>query len=194
MKHIEENVAKKNSGVGTNNSNSPNGIAYMFKEWIMPVVVAFLIVIFLNRFIFILVKVPTPSMEDTIMVGDRLYINELFDIKDAQRGDILVFKSDELEEKRLVKRLIGLPGDVVEVEADGTVFINGEKLDEPYAAKAGIGKMMFNVPENSYLFLGDNRPVSKDARYWENPYINGDKIIGKVVFRFFPFSRIGKVK
>ena len=136
MKHIEENVAKKNSGVGTNNSNSPNGMAYMFKEWIMPVVVAFLIVIFLNRFIFILVKVPTPSMEDTIMVGDRLYINELFDIKDAQRGDILVFKSDELEEKRLVKRLIGLPGDVVELEADGTVVINGEKLDEPYAAKA----------------------------------------------------------
>ncbi len=160
----------------------------------MPVIIALVIVLFLNKFIFILVTVPTGSMETAIMPGDRLYVNELFNIKDAKRGDILVFKSDELDEKRLVKRLIGLPGETVEVKNDGSVYINGEKLDEPYAVKAeGIVKI-FNVPENNYLFFGDNRPLSYDARYWKNPYIEESKIIGNVIFRFFPFNRIGKVE
>ncbi len=167
---------------------------YFVKEWIVPVVIALVIVLFLNKFIFILVTVPTGSMETAIMPGDRLYVNELFDIQDAKRGDILVFKSDELDEKRLVKRLIGLPGETVEVKNDGSVYINGEKLDEPYAVKAeGIVKT-FKVPENHYLFFGDNRPLSYDARYWKNPYIDESKIIGNVIFRFFPLNRIGKVE
>lgn len=190
----KENEAEtdKNNEVKANNEYS--SMTYIFKEWIVPVAIALIIVLFLNRYIFILVTVPTGSMEDTIIPGDRLYVNELFDVKDAQRGDILVFKSDELAEKRLVKRLIGLPGDTVEVKTDGTVFVNGEKLDEPYAVKAEGEAKMFNVPENSYLFFGDNRPISYDARYWENPYIHESKIIGEAVFRFFPFSRIGEIK
>lgn len=167
---------------------------YFIKEWVVPVVIALVIVLFLNRFVFILVTVPTGSMETTIMPGDRLYVNELFDIKDAERGDILVFKSDELDEKRLVKRLIGLPGDTVEVHGDGSVYVNGEKLDEPYAIETQSEAEIFYVPENMYLFFGDNRPISYDARYWENPYIGEDKIIGEVLFRFFPFNRIGKVE
>jgi signal peptidase I len=167
---------------------------YFIKEWVIPVAIALVIVLFLNKFVFILVTVPTGSMESTIMPGDRLYVNELFDVKDAQRGDILVFKSDELDEKRLVKRLIGLPSETVEVTSDGSVYIDGEKLDEPYAVEAEIESKIFNVPENSYLFFGDNRPISYDARYWENPYIDESKIIGEVMFRFFPFNRIGKVE
>ncbi len=127
---------------------------YFVKEWVVPVVVALAIVLLLNKYIFILVTVPTGSMETAIMPGDRLYVNELFDINDAKRGDILVFKSDELEEKRLVKRLIGLPGETVEVKKDGSVYINGEKLDEPYVTNAeGISKI-FNIPEKHYLFFG----------------------------------------
>lgn len=168
---------------------------YFIKEWIVPVFVALVIVIFLNKFIFILVTVPTGSMEDTIVPGDRLYVNELFDVKDAKRGDILVFRSDEyeLEKKRLVKRLIGLPGDKVDVKEDGSVYINGEKLDEPYATETQEQPKSFEVPDKCYLFFGDNRPISFDARFWSNPYVNEDKIIGKVIFRFFPFNRIGKV-
>lgn len=167
---------------------------YFIKEWVVPIAIALIIVIFLNKFVFILVTVPTGSMEDTIMPGDRLYVNELFKIEDAKRGDILVFKSDELDEKRLVKRLIGLPGENVVVKRDGSVYINGEKLDEPYVTESEYEEKVFNVPENSYLFFGDNRPISYDARYWENPYINESKIIGKVIFRFFPFNRIGIVE
>lgn len=167
---------------------------YFIKEWVVPIAIALIIVIFLNKFVFILVTVPTGSMENTIIPGDRLYVNELFDVEDAKRGDILVFKSDELDEKRLVKRLIGLPGETVELKADGSVYINGEILDEPYAAEAESEAKVFNVPDNCYLFFGDNRPISYDARYWENPYIDESKIIGEVVFRFFPFTRIGKVE
>ncbi len=208
MKYFDKNMAEKknnaetdkNNDVETNKGNNAeadnrnSGMTYMFKEWIVPIAIALVIVIFLNRFVFILVTVPTGSMETTIMPGDRLYVNELFDIKDAVRGDILVFKSDELDEKRLVKRLIGMPGDTVEVKSDGSVYVNDVKLDEPYAVKAESEEKVFNVPENTYLFFGDNRPISYDARYWENPYIDESKIIGEALFRFFPFNRIGKVE
>jgi len=90
-------------------------------EWVVPSIIAVVIVLFLNRFIFILVTVPTGSMETTIMPGDRLYVNKLFDVKDAKRGDIIVFQSDELD-ARLVKRLIGLPGETVEINEDGETW------------------------------------------------------------------------
>lgn len=177
----------------TNLKNSERG-KYFIKEWIIPVVIAFAIVIFLNKFAFILVTVPTGSMEETIIPGDRLYVNELFNADSAERGDIIVFKSDELEDKRLVKRLIGLPGETIEIKRDGSIYIDGEKLEEPYAVQCSGEEKTFKVPENSYFFLGDNRPISYDARYWEYPYISKDKIIGEVVFRFFPLNRIGKIK
>nr|WP_312577913.1 signal peptidase I [Sedimentibacter sp.] len=167
---------------------------YFVKEWIIPILVALVIVLFLNKFVFILVTVPTGSMEDTIIPGDRLYVNEIFNIDNVQRGDILVFRSIELENKRLVKRLIGLPGDTVEVKENGSVFVNGEKVDEPYVIESTGQAKTFNVPDNCYFFLGDNRPISYDARFWNNPYISADQIIGKVVFRFFPFNRMGTVK
>lgn len=176
------------------NSDKGQKIRYFLKEWIVPVVIALIIVLFLNKFVFILVTVPTGSMEDTIIPGDRLYVNELFDIDGAKRGDILVFKSDELDDKRLVKRLIGLPGEQVNIKRDGSIYIDGILLEEPYAVDSQGDEKAFTIPLNSYFFLGDNRPISYDARYWNNPYISEDKIIGKVLFRFFPFNRIGKVE
>ena len=175
-------------------SNTQQRVWYFVKEWVFPVAIALIIVLFLNKFVFILVTVPTGSMEDTIIPGDRLYVNELFDINDAKRGDILVFKSDELEDKRLVKRLIGLPGERVEIKRDGSIFVDGEEIEEPYAASTQGEEKVFTVPVDSYFFLGDNRPISYDARYWNEPYINEDKVIGKVEFRFFPFNRIGEVE
>lgn len=162
-------------------------------EWVVPTIIAVVIVLFLNKFIFILVTVPTGSMETTIIPGDRLYVNKLFNMKNAKRGDILVFNSDELN-ARLVKRLIGLPGETVEINENGQVFINGEKLHEPYISQSKGEVRIYTIPEGTYFFLGDNRPISVDARYWTKPYISGDEIIGRVVFRFFPFNRIGKLE
>ena len=178
----------------TADSESLQKIKQFFKEWVVPVLIALVIVLFLNKFVFILVTVPTGSMEDTIIPGDRLYVNELIDVDSAKRGDILVFKSDELDNKRLVKRLIGLPGEIIEIKSDGSIYIDKEKLKEPYAVETQGEEEIFIVPDNSFFFLGDNRPISYDARYWDEPYISKDKVIGKVEFRFFPLNRIGKVK
>jgi len=82
---------------------------YFIKEWVVPALIALVIVLLLNTFVFQLVTVPTGSMISTIMPGDKLYVNKIFDIGKVRRGDILVFKSHELD-KQLVKRLIGLPG------------------------------------------------------------------------------------
>ncbi len=166
---------------------------HFIKEWVVPFLIAFIIYLLISKFVFQLVTVPTGSMINTIKIGDRLFINKMFDIKKAKRGDILVFKSRELDEL-LVKRLIGLPGETVDIKSNGEVYINGSKLDEPYAIKStGVDKT-FHVPEDSYFFLGDNRPSSIDARYWQNPYINKNDIKGKAIFRFFPFNRIGKLE
>ncbi len=127
------------------------------------------------------------------MPGDKLYVNRLFNMENAKRGDILVFHSDELNEK-LVKRLIAFPGETVEINETGEVFIDGERIHEPYAKEAKGPAQTYKVPEGTYFFLGDNRPISVDARYWSNPYIPEDKIIGKAEFRFFPLHRIGILK
>ncbi len=166
---------------------------YFIKEWVVPALIALVIVLLLNTFVFQLVTVPTGSMISTIMPGDKLYVNKIFDIEKVKRGDILVFKSEELD-KYLVKRLIGLPGETVEIMENGDVYVNGTKINEPYAVQSMCAEQTFNIPEDSYFFLGDNRPFSKDARAWENPYINKKDISGEAVFRFFPFNRIGKLQ
>ena len=72
--------------------------------------------------------------------------------------------------------------------------MDGKKLKEPYAVSSHGEDKVFVIPKSSYFFLGDNRPISYDARYWNDPYIGKDKVIGKVIFRFFPLKRIGKVE
>lgn len=166
----------------------------ILREWIVPLVIALVTVILLNTYVFILPKVPSESMMNTIMIGDRLYVNKMFDVDKVRRGDILVFKSNYESNKMLVKRLIGLPGETVDIKTNGEVYIDGEKIEEPYAIKDDYKEQTFIIPENSYFFLGDNRPNSGDSRYWENPFINKKDIIGKAIFRIFPFSRIGKIE
>lgn len=165
---------------------------YFLKEWVIPALIALFIVLILNTYVFQLVTVPTGSMVSTIMPNDRLYVNKIFDVDKVERGDILVFNSKELN-KVLVKRLIGLPGETVQFKEDG-VYIDGIKLDEPYAVPMPYLEETFEVPEDCFFFLGDNRPFSADARKWKNPYINKSDVIGNIVFRFFPFNRIGMVE
>lgn len=166
---------------------------YFVKEWLIPIIVALVIVLLINKFIFILVTVPTGSMKDTIMPNDRLFVTKIFKIEELHREEIIVFESEELG-KTLVKRLIGLPGDKVEILTNGDVLINDKKLKESYTRKSTNKHQVFQVPKKHYFFMGDNRAESWDARKWDNPYIHKDTIIGKVVFRFFPFTRVGMVK
>jgi len=163
------------------------------KEWGIPILCAVGLALLVNKFIFFNVSVPTESMYPTIQPGDKIFVTRNYSEKSLKRGDILVFHSKELGED-LIKRLIGLPGETINVKSDGTVYINGEKLDEPYVIYNSDKEVTLQVPENSYVFIGDNRANSFDARYWENPYISYDDIMGKARFIIKPFSRFGKLQ
>ena len=163
------------------------------KEWVAPALIAIILVIVINIFLFQLVTVPTGSMISTILPGDKLFVNKFFNVDEVQRGEILVFKSNEMD-MYLVKRLIGLPNEKVEIKSNGEIFIDGEKLYEPYALVGPCQEQTFVVPEDCFFFLGDNRPNSRDARYWSNPYINKKDVIGKAAYRFFPIYRFGRIE
>jgi len=162
-------------------------------DWIIPVAIAIILALAINKYLIFKIYVPTSSMYPTIKPKDRIMSSRVHNVNKLKRGDIVVFYSDELGET-LVKRLIGLPGEKIEIKPDGAVYINNEKLDEPYVKNKDLRSGEFQVPKDSYFFLGDNRRDSRDSRYWKNPYIAKEKIMGKALFVIFPFDRIGGLK
>ncbi|WP_298844069.1 signal peptidase I [Clostridium sp.] len=166
-------------------------LKYLIKEWLLPILAAIILAMLIKEFLFYQVKVPSGSMYPTIKVGDRIIVTKVYNKKKLKSGDIVVFKSDELKEV-LIKRLIGLPGDEVVVKDKGRVFINGSEIVQPYVVNKEDLDIKFKVPQNKYLFFGDNRANSFDARRWVNPYIDGKNIKGKAQFITYPFKRFGK--
>ena len=166
-------------------------------SWLQIIVAAVVIALVLNNFVIANSRVPTGSMENTIMSRSRVIGSRLAYLKDdPQRGDIVIFHYPDDESIYYVKRVIGLPGETVMIE-DGKVYINGSDtpLDEPYLAEPMGGSYgPYTVPEGCYFMLGDNRNNSRDARFWENKYVKKDKIIAKVLFCYYPISRFGAVK
>lgn len=168
-------------------------------EWVKIIVSAALIAFVLNTFIIANSEVPSGSMENTIMTGDRVIGSRLsYRFEDPERGDIAIFRFPDNEKIYYVKRIIGLPGETVDI-VDGQVYITGtdgetEALEEPYLREAMIPEapMHFEVPQDSYFMMGDNRNYSLDARRWKNTYVKRDKLIAKVLFRYYP--RPGKIE
>lgn len=150
--------------------------------------VAFIAAYLITHFVIINAYVPTGSMTNTIMENDRLIGSRLsYVFGDPQRGDIIIFKYPDDESQNFVKRIIGIPGDVIEI-SDGKVYINGEEQNEPYIKEPmdTYETLYYIVPENSYFVMGDNRNSSKDSRYWTTTnYVTKDKIIGKAWFKYF---------
>lgn len=167
----------------------PTSVKKEVLSWVMTFVAAILIVVFAQTFLIINAQVPTGSMVNTIQEGDRIFtfrLSYLFD--DPQRGDIIVFRYPDNEKERFTKRVIGLPGERVEIR-DGKVYINDSEtpLDEPYVNGTPTGNFgPYEIPEDCYFMLGDNRNDSLDARYWQNTYLHKDKILGKVIFSYYP--------
>lgn len=138
-------------------------------------------------------SVPTGSMETTVPTGSQVITTRCFNKDHVKRGDVVVFYNEE-ENEILFKRCIGIPGDVVEFDGKGNTYINGEYYDEPYVSSFSDYAGIFVVPEDCYFFCGDNRRLSKDARYWKNPYINKENVKGIARFIVFPFSSFGVLK
>ena len=156
-------------------------------EWLLVIVVAVALAYLVNHFIIVNAVVPSSSMETTIMTGDRVIgLRFAYNFSEPERGDIMIFKFPDDESKLYIKRLIGLPGETVEIK-DGHVYIDGEVLDEPYLTVSTEGNYgPYTVPEDHYFMLGDNRNNSADSRFWNNTYLEREKIVGKAVFKYWP--------
>ncbi len=162
-------------------------------EWIKIIIAAAAIALFLNTCIIANSRVPSSSMENTIMARDRILGSRLSYRLGGQpeRGDIVIFthKAEPGKDKtRLVKRVIGLPGETVTIRGN-QIYLNQSEtpLDEPYLAEPMVTEdRTFQVPEGCYLMLGDNRNNSLDARSWSDPYVPKEEISAKVLFRYFP--------
>ena len=183
-----EPIAVKGSVKEVNKEKKGN----FFSEWVIPIAIALVIALLIKQFLIFKVYIPSGSMIPTLNEGDQLFVTRVYNLDNLKRGDILVFDSDELNDV-LIKRLIGLPGDKIKI-VKGTVYVNGEKLEEDYVKNSDDISGEFEVPEGKYFFLGDNRAISYDARRWKNPYIDGGDIKAKAQIRVYPFSDFGFVR
>lgn len=128
------------------------------------------------------------SMSPTLANGDIVLLTKTTSF---DRGELCGFSWNN---KLLIKRVIGLPGDWIEIDTDGTVYLNGEQLDEPYAEQLAVGEcdleFPFQVPQEQYFVLGDMRESSIDSRNTLIGCVEKDQIVGKVFFRIWPFKEI----
>ena len=128
------------------------------------------------------------SMEPTLVNGDVVLLTKTTSF---DRGELCGFSWNN---KLLIKRVIGIPGDWIEIDTDGTVYLNGEKLDEPYAEQLSVGEcdleFPFQVPQEQYFVLGDMRESSIDSRNTLIGCVAKDQIVGKVFFRIWPLKAI----
>lgn len=166
-------------------------------SYIKTIAVVFLIVFFVNNVLIINARIPSSSMENTIMMNDRIFGNRLaYRSEDPRRFDIVIFRYPDDRSKLFIKRVIGLPGETVEIR-DGKVYIDGsaEPLPDDFCRETPLGDYgPFTVPEGCYFMLGDNRNNSNDSRFWQNHYVAKDDILGKAVLRYWPLPEIGTIE
>jgi len=182
------------------------------REYFESIVVAVILALFIRTFVVQAFKIPTGSMEPNLLVGDHLLVNKfvfaptaypaeraLLPMREIRRGDIVVFKFPEDPERDFIKRVIGLPGDTVELRSR-EVFINGQKSAEPYAhylfpVGEGQESTSFDVrerygpvtvPGGHYFMMGDNRDNSQDSRYWG--FLPADYVKGRALMIYWSFE------
>jgi signal peptidase I len=135
-------------------------------------------------------RIDGSSMNPTLQHGEYLLINNLsYYLNEPERGDIIVFHHPN-SDLNLIKRVIGLPGDQIEI-SDQHVKVNGVILDEPYIQAEPTYSGNWTVPEGQYFVLGDNRNSSSDSHSWQ--YLPRENIIGKAIFIYYPFTDWGRV-
>jgi signal peptidase I len=191
----------------------------MLREYVESIVIAVILALFVRTFVVQAFKIPTGSMEENLLVGDHLLVNKfvfaptaspieraLLPVGVIQRGDVVVFKYPEEPDRDFIKRVIGLPGETLEVR-DKKVYVNGSPLDEPYAhylEPPGQRAEPFEttsydvrdrygpvtVPPNQYFVMGDNRDNSQDSRYWG--FLPRDYVKGRALVIYWSYDANGR--
>ncbi|MDR2166665.1 MAG: signal peptidase I [Clostridiales bacterium] len=184
-------------------TKEPKNIRKEILSWISLLALAVLLAFFINNVIIVNASVPTGSMRATISEGTRLVAFRLsYLFSEPERFDVVVFSSPDQTGISYVKRIVGLPGDRLEI-VGGRVFVNGS--DEPlyewylYEPPGGLSltPQNFTIPENSFFVMGDNRNDSRDSRGlgrdpWNNLFVPRENIMGRAAFSYFP--RIGSIR
>jgi signal peptidase I len=185
------------------------------REYFESIVIAVILALFIRTFVVQAFKIPTGSMEENLLIGDHLLVNKfvfgpaaspperaVLPISSIQRGDVIVFKYPVDPERDFIKRVIGLPGETVEVRQK-VVYIDGKPLDEPYAhylEPAAVGSEgaevtafdvrerygPVTVPEGEYFVMGDNRDNSQDSRYWG--FLPRDHVKGRALLIYWSYE------
>jgi signal peptidase I len=181
------------------------------REYFESICVAVILALFVRTFVVQAFKIPTGSMENNLLIGDHLLVNKfvhaptassleraVLPIDPIRRGDIIVFKYPEEPERDFIKRVIGLPGETIELRKK-RVFVNGAQLDEPYVqylsppdqddgdefdVRVQYGPV--TVPPGHFFMMGDNRDNSQDSRYWG--FLPQEYVKGRALFVYFSFG------
>ncbi len=157
-------------------------------SWLLIILGALAAALLLNTFIIVNAQVTSGSMEHTIMTGDRVIgLRVSYWFETPQRGDIVFFKNPDDESEIFVKRVIGLPGETVEIKG-GVTYIDGVAIEEPYLAEPAreLDFGPYTFPEGCFFMMGDNRNNSSDSRYWVHTYVHESKILGKAYWIYYP--------
>ncbi|MFN0106458.1 MAG: signal peptidase I [Bryobacteraceae bacterium] len=169
------------------------GAAYWLRDLMLSVVIAVVIILFLYQ----PVKVEGTSMMPALQDQERIFINKFlyrFGLGEIERGDTVVFWFPKDPSKSYIKRIIGVPGDVVEV-LDGEVRLNGNVVNEPYVPEEfrdRINVTATRVPADSFYVMGDHRTSSNDSRHWG--IVHRRFIYGKAVFVYWPLEKMGVLR
>ena len=177
------------------------------RDWTEALIVAGILALIIRTFVVQAFKIPSGSMEDTLLIGDHLLVNKFiygthmpfdddpyFVIRDPQRGDVIVFEfpGDKdlgyFKRRDFIKRVIGLPGDEIEIRGKN-VFVNGDRYMTPQAVFKGSTvniALKTVVPDNQYFVLGDNRNNSQDSRFWG--FVDRSKIKGLAFIKYWSWD------
>src|ERR687898_1523607 len=166
-----------------------------FVEFLIILAVAFVLVFgFVRPFVLEAFRIPSESMVPTLLVGDRVFVNKfIYRFTEPERGDVVVFESVNGGEEDLIKRVVGVAGDEIEVR-NGTLLVNGEDREEPYLNRNSPFNDSYGpseVPEGHVFVMGDNRANSADSRVFGPLPI--ENIEGEAFLRFWPVPKIGSL-
>ena len=167
-------------------------------EWLAAVITAVLLFFFIRNFVIRVANVTGSSMEPTLNHGDYVILSRFsYIFSEPEPGDIVAFPYRGNPSEHYIKRVIGRPGDIIDLR-DYRFVINGEPLDDGFSFEeiVALGDVMFplTVPEGQYFMLGDNRNGSKDSRYSSVGCVPKKEMLGKVALRVLPIGRFGTVR